>query len=260
MTGNQKFTSFNTFNNNGQARSQSSGDRENWKIAYLYMSFMSKCNQVVCCFALLVLKALTSHQLTYGGEKVIGWAVQDGNLKLKHNQVIELQVLQVSSPQELSAVTESVRTGSPLPAAVRKMDFASVATHVWLTFVTESGRIFDLDLSAFQFGTMEPFPCIAEVLSAESTAFNGICDRDRIMPSNLPGFRDSIMELLDIHANMVNANRGSAVTSGATMASNYTNTIGRVLEQTARGGLMESFTEPDSFWNELKNLFDSELN
>jgi hypothetical protein len=62
IAGLQSFTSFKTFT--GNKLPQNSHDMQIWKTAFLHFSFMSKCTQIVSCFGLLILSAVTSHQLT----------------------------------------------------------------------------------------------------------------------------------------------------------------------------------------------------
>lgn len=71
--------------------------------------------------------------------------------------------------------------------------------------MTESGRIYDMDLSAFQFGVFSPFPYIMPVLYADATAFNGMSDRDRILGVNLPDFEDSVLNLMQGWINLINS-------------------------------------------------------
>jgi len=250
MSGLQAFTSFKDFHGgNLQASSL-----ENMKLAFLCLSFFSKCNQIISCFGLLILKVLSSRQLTYGGERVVGSAVQDGYLK-KDANIFEIQTIDIQSPQHVATVTESLRNGQPLPEGMTITNIGGGnSVHVWLTFVTESDRIFDLDLSAFQFGTLLPFPFIVPVLSAEPTALNGICDRDRIISGDKSTFEQSIRNLIREHSEMVNSLRGKSNNySPSTMISSFTQTIEAVLHVQNEKS-MSMFTNPEFFWHTLGEM------
>jgi hypothetical protein len=256
MNGMQTFTSFKTFNNNGNTLNQSAQEYENAKVAYLSLAFSGKCNQIVSCFGTLVLKVLNSHQLTYGGERVIGWSIQDGNLKLGYNRVVDLNAFEIKSPLVIPALTESVRDGSALPEEVTVcgLGVSGSAVHVWLTFVTESGRIFDLDLSAFQFGTMTPLPCIHPVLRAESSALDGFCNRDRISGIQLPKFRHDISQLINIHCRMLHQMRGSDCrASSELMLAGYNHTIEILLSDEMRS-TMRKCAVPNGFWDYMNAI------
>ena len=75
---------------------------------------------------------------------------------------------------------------------------------MWLTFVTESGRIFDMDLSALQFGLTFPVPYIVPVLDVSGKAFDNLCNRDTISDSH----KDDFMNCLGILTHLMYNNIG----------------------------------------------------
>lgn len=50
--------------------------------AYLMLSFYAKCHLLVSTFAALLLQSVDTHTITYKGERIIGWSMQDGTLRL----------------------------------------------------------------------------------------------------------------------------------------------------------------------------------
>lgn len=73
------------------------------------------------------------------------------------------------------------------------MDLRCDSNHFWLAFVTESGRVFDLDLSACRFCSAPSFSCIVEVTNpTDQSVLNGICNRHSTSDVNYPGFARAI--------------------------------------------------------------------
>eukprot|EP01031_Cornospumella_fuschlensis_P026635 gene26635-32186_t len=200
----QSFVSFEKFFSARQS-SPSSEELEHMREAFLCMSFLAKCNQVVCAFGMLVMRIFRSgsFQLTYNGERIIGWCIQDGFIK--EGQDLGCQAVETPTPDVLSSVVSKLRSGQALPKDIHTLDFKNGpgAVHVWLTFVTESGKVYDLDLSAFQFGHMTPFPFIVPVLSAEPTALLGMCDRDALLGTDPSSFSYFVRDLVETHAKML---------------------------------------------------------
>ncbi len=76
------------------------------------------------------------------------------------------------------------------------------STHVWLCFITESGRLYDLDLTAFQFGpsstNLLPFPCILPIeVDDEYVCHKGMCTRDCLTTITFADFKNMINLVLD---------------------------------------------------------------
>eukprot|EP01031_Cornospumella_fuschlensis_P026637 gene26636-32188_t len=205
----QSFVSFEKFFSARQS-SPSSEELEHMREAFLCMSFLAKCNQVVCAFGMLVMRIFRSgsFQLTYNGERIIGWCMQNGYIK--QGQDLGCQTVETPTPDVVSSVVSKLRSGQALPKDINTLKFKNGpdAVHVWLTFVTESGKVYDLDLSAFQFGHMTPFPFIVPVLSAEPTALLGMCDRDTLFGTDPSSFSHFVRDLVETHAKMLQDRQG----------------------------------------------------
>jgi hypothetical protein len=77
-------------------------------------------------------------------------------------------------------ILQCLARGRPVPAEMgsRGSEITGNDVYVWLTFATEGGRVFDLDLSAFQFGNATlPAPCVLPVTEATPVAFDGMVTR-----------------------------------------------------------------------------------
>jgi hypothetical protein len=180
----QAFTSFKSFNQCAPQPGVPASALDELRAAYLMLSFTAKCNQVVCCFGWLVLSMLQTHILTFGGKRVVGWAIQDGTLNSKHKDITHLYPVEVVSRAHLPEVLQCLDSGRPIPPhmGTQSGSIGRNDVHVWLTFFTEDGGAFDLDLSAFQFGNATlPVPCIVPVSHTVTTAFNGMVTRSRVL-------------------------------------------------------------------------------
>ena len=94
-----------------------------------------------------------------------------------------------------STILDTTWTSSIIGKIVIQSLHLCVTTKLIATFAAR-GRVFDLDLSAFQFGIWSPFPHIVPVLRAEETAFNGLCNRSSILACNMPDFEETVMGLM----------------------------------------------------------------
>jgi hypothetical protein len=172
-TDSKSFVPFRIFNNGGTVIPDILSDSEHLKTAYLALSFFDKCNQVTTCFGILVENAIRNgYQLIYGGEKIIGWAIYDGLMKLDNN--INFNLVGVKSVDDIPNILQ--RSAQNKKVSGYKVAYGN-EIHIWLTFVTESGHVFDLDLSAFQYGHVSPIPYI---FPATPIAFNGTCERKNL--------------------------------------------------------------------------------
>jgi hypothetical protein len=228
--------------------------------AYLMLCFHAKCNQVASCFGLLVLKTLYTHQFTYEGERIIGWAIQDGALKLDHRRITGLNIVHMDRKdiEELLIETvDAIQNESKLPPKVKQSPVQRNTIHVWLTFAVESGRIFDLDLSALQFGNLTLNDCIAPVVPGDTTAFHGMCDRDRLLGVNLPSFEADVNEFIRTHADNARILQGpGSILNEQLLKSGFEDMIdNRVLPYAHK---MVDFAEPTHFWNIVRSLPSSQ--
>jgi hypothetical protein len=227
--------------------------------AYMMQSFFAKGSQITSCFGLLVLKTLQTHQFTYQGERIIGWAIQDGDLKLDHERITKLATVTMEKKDLqslLPAVITALRTESnKLPAQVTQVQMKRTATHVWLTFVVESGRIYDLDLSTFQFGQMLLEECITPVILGDSTAFHGICDRDRLLGVNMPYFETDLHALMQVQADNLRMMPGRQSNFNANvMKTAYEDMIDNRLLPYVADNMANSADPAKLFWNTIENI------
>ena len=142
----QHFTSFNNFI--GRRSNIGAEEMENLQKVYLLLSWFQKCNQVVVGFGLATVRAIKTHQMTFNGERVVGWIIQNGVLRADY-PVPGVRIVDVKSLEAEPQVEEAVKTGKTLPAGASESGKwgRGHGAHLWMSFVTESGRIFDLDLS-----------------------------------------------------------------------------------------------------------------
>ena len=218
------------------------------RLAYLMLGMFGKCDQVVICFAELIQRMIHSHQMTYQGEKIIGWALQNGIINLKHPAIVSLRALNAEDLSVVPALLDSIRSGKPqLPAGVIKIDLGRNDDHVWLTFVTEAGQVFDLDLSALQFGMSAPFPCIIPVLCAEPTAFSGLCTRLSIASYTFEDFQDATRGLSENRIKFLNSRPGTGQRpTAAGLARANDEFIDFLLSNL---GEVPKFEDPRRFWS-----------
>jgi hypothetical protein len=126
--------------------------------------------------------------------------------------------------------------------------FTRGTDHVWLTFATESNRVFDLDLSSPQFGSTST--SIAEIVSATSTTFNGLVNR--IFGIGIPKFAEKIDKLLKIQIESVvklSGNKSKATVGG--FEKQTQEIIGKILKNPQT---MIEFLNPDYFLELIANL------
>jgi hypothetical protein len=248
----QAFTSFKSFNQYAPQPGAPASALEDLRAAYLMLSFAAKCNQVVCCFGWLVLSMLQTHILTYGGKRVVGWAIQDGTLNSNHKDITDLCPTEVVSRAHLPEVLQCLDSGRPIPPHMGTQ-LGSVGrnnVHVWLTFFTEDGGAFDLDLSAFQFGNASlPVPCVVPVSHTVTTAFNGMVTRSRVLGNDMPSFVDTVFALIEAHVRSVNSMTASRHRI-EDMFLKFAHTAQQLLSPGAQADLRR-FARPDTFWDML---------
>jgi hypothetical protein len=244
------YTSFKSFNKGGTINPQSPSEIQEMLEAFMILSFCAKCTQLACVFGLLVSKTLPHYQMTYEGEHIIGWAVQDGYLKRDHANCLNLHFVKANSAQELPHMITRLKNGEELPGTSRFMHGDDV--HVWLTFVTESGRIFDLDLSAFQFGIMDPLPYIIPVLNADKDALGGLCYRDRILSGDKLRFEENIADTIGSIADLFKSDflKEQGITEES-MIMNFMQFIDAVMHP-RNAAAMPYFTTSERFWRETE--------
>lgn len=150
-------------------------------------SLRAKCGHITFSFMQLLILSFDSYQLTYKGEPIVGWSPQYGNILpdffyplINHTQLSDIYLI----PQVLDEWNSD--TGISYCLEVTAFTGAYLdASHAWLSFSVEDGRRFDLDLSAFQYGILEPNPLITSVsLSNYEVALNGTCERKFCYPPN----------------------------------------------------------------------------
>jgi len=73
--------------------------------------------------------------------------------------------------------------------------FSRNDVHVWLAFVTESDKIFEMDLSMMQFGIASPHPFILPLDPANPLALNGICIGESIEMDSFEGAIEGLVEV-----------------------------------------------------------------
>jgi hypothetical protein len=236
-------------------------DPEAVRAAYMTLSFLAKSTQMVPCFGVLLLNTLHRKQFTYDGERVIGWAIQDGNLELQNSNISKVRFIDVKEEKYLSTVVDNIKrgllTGNHSDEMMDVIQLSRNSYHVWLTFVTESGRIFDLDLSAWQFGPLAPFPCIVPVDTTKdlSTAFDGLCRRDKLLSSNLEELVKAIVDLTKSHVDAINDldPRPSPLTVNVLMEM-YDIIVNKATSPLIMEEVTPKFADPNHFWNTLKSL------
>jgi hypothetical protein len=240
----KSFVPFSVFNNSGKIKSEMISDPEHMKTAYLALSYFAKCNQVTTCFGILVENAISNgYQFTYGGEKIIGWGIYDGLMKLDSN--INFNLVTVKSVEEIPHILRSVAENKEVSGY--KVAYGN-EIHVWLTFVTESGRVFDLDLSAFQYGHVTPIPYI---FPATPIAFNGTCERKHLLGVNMPDFLEIVEQMMLKQVELVQINNPifTLETYGEILKE-----IGRKCLVSALWELPNYFQDSNRLWNILSRL------
>ncbi len=96
--------------------------------------------------------------------------------------------------------------------------------------------------------------CIVPALPGDTTAFHGICDRNRLMGVNLPSFEANVYEFMQIHADGVRSMRGQdSRYSVEMMKRGFDDMIDNRLLQYA-DLKMPDFANPSEFWNTVKSL------
>ncbi len=253
----QTFTSFNDFNGGDTLPASLRSDPKNMRDAFLMLSFSIKCTQLTSCFGMVVLKMFHTHHMTYGGERIIGWAIQDGYMDSKHPEFGEMEILFVRNSNDSVKIVECLNNNEEVPRDLAdRVPFTGSTTHIWLTFVTESGRVFDLDLSAAQFGPSLPFPCIlpVDINGDISKCFNGMCKRDRIVTSTLKELEYMVDELITTHVTMVT---GMTYSNKDLKVEGVKFMFRRVVELVSNPTSLNElpmFDNPHYFWNVLCNL------
>ena len=120
-------------------------------------SLTAKCTRMVIYFGMTITKLLKDgYQLTYQNEKIIGWVVTEGTIDLDDPRIMTICRINIKGIGHLNRVTENLSRGVKIPKNTDPLEFRRGQNHAWLTFVTESGQIFDLDLSALQFHFLLP--------------------------------------------------------------------------------------------------------
>ncbi len=259
MPSRQTFIPFNDFNGTKVLPAALRSDPEDMKAVYMMISFSSKCTQFVAAFGLLIQKIFHTHQMTYEGERIIGWAIQDGNMDATHPNFCTLDLLLVRNSNDAVKVVECVNNNRPVPTqTAEELTLQGNSTHIWLTFVTESGRVYDLDLSSWQFGPMLPFPCIMpiDIKSSDlSMTLNGMCKRDRLLATTMKDFGDCIQDLLTTHVAMVKGVQGGNPNLTLDVFKSKLEDVGTAAMNPV--GLqmeMPSFDNSYHFWNRLRKL------
>jgi len=197
---------------------------------------------------------MMTHQLTYQNEKIIGWAVQDGYCIVENT--LKFKAVDINdNPNILQRVLQDLRSGIDEPDGTQKVDVGSNDVHVWLTFVTESGRIFDMDLSAFQFGLMKPHPRIHQVALGDPLAFGGTVRRSALMSDDIWSFAKIILELAEIQSNLVATLSSTTPDKNNLSAKILLQNFGEINDHVIRSApvVISKFEDPAYFWNMIKN-------
>ena len=135
---------------------------------------------------------------------------------------------------DLPRVLQELRAGVTNPKGTFVKDFSG-DSHTWLTFVTESGKIFDLDLSSLQFGMDSdlPFPCLLPVLGSDAKALVGLSTRDEI---SKPGQMEFAQTIRNLNDEVVR-------NSGTKDSSDF---VSKLMENAPKE--MPKFADPEYFW------------
>lgn len=208
---------------------------------------------------------LPNYDIRYQGEKIIGWAIHDGDLNVDHKIINQVTIFDVHSISDTGNLIEKLRKGEEeLDQSIcKKMEMKRNDAHVWLSFVTESGKLFDLDLSAFQFGSNLPFPCIVPIKQTKRSLLNqqkSFCRRDQLYGVNMQGLTSSADNLATIHMNSIKRNMPGKEKVRVEDFYNIFDMIGekipKLLENFHQRYENEETSNIDSthYWDILKNL------
>ena len=229
-------------------------DLEAAKTAYLQLSFAAKCNRMTSCFGYFVMRTLETHQMTYGGEKIIGWTVHYGNLDLKHPLITKFTAVGMNNMSDLKEVRECLLAEKPIPKSLNAYELFvqfGDSTHIWLTFVTESGKLFDLDLSQAQFG-LSPFACITPASEMTEYTLNGTCKRYVFVGVNNPIFAETVEHLCHAQANSVKRLSGGSLSpSVAGIIKTYNALVDSLLHLCSKNECPTASSNPETFWESL---------
>ena len=201
-----RYIRYKEFNKTSPSKSPSSNP-EDVQTAYLGLSFFARSNSIICCFSRLILRSLKAHQMTYGDERIVGWAIYDGCLELDNPQLLHYNAITINDISELAIVEAKLNEGQALPHTIQTRRVVRGNQHIWLTFMTESGRIYDMDLTSCQFGsTILPFPGVVEVdlKSQSSMCLNGLCRRDNLICCSTSGFESVIERIMETEVGIAN--------------------------------------------------------
>lgn len=148
---------------------------------------------------------------------------------------------------------DAISNGRPLPDTAKTLSIGRNDAHVWLTFVTESGGMFDLDLSAQQFGSPDlPFPCIVPALRTSPAAFEGHCDRKRILSQSFEECMHTAEEIIQNHVNLVNTMPSKLNLTPAQVWGTLSAIVDKVLAH-ADTELPKFAADPNHFWNLVRS-------
>ncbi len=189
--------------------------------------------------------------MTYQDETVVGWCIHEGHINWSQTSVGSAQLWSINSAHHLPELMDSItnNTDGDSDTGASFWNLARSHHHKWLVFVTESGRVFDLDLSAFQFGNVSELPHILEALpiEADHTAFHGRYERERFHSVNMPDFAKACENMIQNqfhhdHKHECTSCQGTMYKFTRVLAAFHTNKH-----------TMSQFGEPEHFWSELRD-------
>ena len=95
------FTTFKEFKTGLNSRMTRSRIPKDIMEAFLILSFFAKCTQTTVAFGKFILSTVNTHILTYQGERIIGWAIQDGSINKNHDSITEVKLIGIPTTGDL---------------------------------------------------------------------------------------------------------------------------------------------------------------
>jgi hypothetical protein len=152
----------------------------------------------------------------------------------------------------LPHILQCLARGRPVPAEMgnRGSEITGNDVYVWLTFATEGGRVFDLDLSAFQFGNATlPVPCVLPVTEATPVAFDGMVTRGCLFCADMSGFVQLVYDLMEAHVRSVNHLTGSN-NKVEGLFEKFAHSVQQLPRPESQAN-RPRYADPDAFWENL---------
>ena len=249
---------------------------EDLKAAFLMLSLLGTSTHLTCCFGLIVLRTLQSHCMTYQGERIIGWMIQKGTILT--SQTHTLSVIEVPNHDALIHAVNTATEGEVLSNDYDESIKIGTLTrnnpsHIWLTFVTETGCMYDLDLSTWQFDPHTSVPFVVPIEPKENKIFclKQRCIRGNVLSTTISDMECVIHRLMeeepydvlatDARGNSVEGQEVDEVAAELGWMSVMNSVADRALCSDALDkGLPKFMNDKEYFWNVLSSLRDRDKN